>query len=122
VPRGSPYGTQAWRRTRRAILDRDSYRCQLQLPGCTQVATTVHHRLPSSQYPHLFYDWDNLCGACRRCNFAGGREVQLGNRTARQMLNHLEQVVERQKAEIDGLRRQLEEHERPKPHRTPAIR
>ena len=37
-------------------------------------------------------------------------------------LNHYEQIIERQQAEIEDLRRQLDELERPKPHRTPAIR
>ena len=37
-------------------------------------------------------------------------------------LNHYEQMIERQQAEIEDLRRQLDELKRPKPRRTPAIR
>lgn len=51
-----------------------------------------------------------------------GREIQLANRTDRKMLNHYEQVIEQQQQEIDELNRRLAEHERPRPHRVPAIR
>jgi len=112
VARGSLYSTAAWQKTRRAILARDRYACQLRDPKCTGLATTVHHRLPSSQYPHLFFDPENLAAACRPCNYSGGREIQLANRTDRQLLNHYEQVIERQRAEIDELTRRLAECER----------
>ena len=109
MARGSLYSTAAWQKTRRAILARDGHICQLRGPKCTGIATTVHHLLPSSQYPHLFFDASNLAAACRHCNYSGGREIQLANRTDRQLLNHYEQIIERQQAEIEELRRQLEE-------------
>jgi 5-methylcytosine-specific restriction endonuclease McrA len=125
VPRGSPYGTQLWRRTRRSILHRHGYLCRLQGPKCTRIAETVHHLLPSSQFPERFYDPTNLVAACRPCNYSGGREVQLGNRTARQMVSHLEQIVEQQPAELEELRRELDAErngQRSRPPRVPAIR
>jgi 5-methylcytosine-specific restriction endonuclease McrA len=35
-------------------------------------ATTVHHRVPSSLRPDLFWEPDNLAAACSRCNYGGG--------------------------------------------------
>ena len=111
MARGSLYSTAAWQKTRRAILARDGHLCQLRGPKCTRVATTVHHRPPFSQYPHLFFDASNLAAACRHCNYSGGREIQLANRTDRQLLNHYEQIIERQQAEIGDLPRRLAECE-----------
>ena len=107
MARGSLYSTAAWQKTRRAILARDGHICQLRGPKCTGIATTVHHLLPSSQYPHLFFDSENLAAACRHCNYSGGREIQLANRTDRQLLNHYEQIIDRQRSEIDDLSRRL---------------
>ena len=123
MARGSLYSTAAWQKTRRAILARDGHVCQIGGPKCTGIATTVHHLLPSSQYPHLFFDASNLAAACRHCNYSGGREIQLANRTDRQLLNHYEQIIERQRAEIDELNRRLAECERgdAEPRRVPRI-
>ena len=123
MARGSLYSTAAWQKTRRAILARDGRLCQLRGPKCTGIATTVHHLLPSSQYPRLFFDASNLAAACRHCNYSGGREIQLANRTDRQLLNHYEQIIERQRAEIDELTRRLAEYERGSaaPSRVPRI-
>ena len=60
--------------------------------------------------------------SCGPCNYSGGREVQLANRNDRQMVDHYRQVIEQQQTTIEELTRLLEEHERPKRHRTPAIR
>ena len=46
-----------------------------------------------------------VAAACRHCNYSGGREIQLANRTDRQLLNHYEQIIERQRAELDELGR-----------------
>jgi 5-methylcytosine-specific restriction protein A len=35
--------TRAWRRTRKIVLERDDYRCQLNYPGCLGEATEVDH-------------------------------------------------------------------------------
>ena len=92
-------------------------------PKCTGIATTVHHLLPSCQYPHLFFDASNLAAACRHCNYSGGREIQLANRTDRQLLNHYEEIIERQRAELDELNRRLAAYEcgDAEPRRVPRI-
>lgn len=61
--------TSRWRRTRALVLARDGYRCQLQLDGCTTVATHVHHtqgRAVSGDDP------GQLVAACAHCNLAVG--------------------------------------------------
>ena len=90
MPRDRRYSKSAWQRTRKAILMRDGYTCQVRGPRCQHRATSVHHILPSSQYPHLFFDSTNLQASCGPCNYSGGRETQLANRSDRQMLNHYE--------------------------------
>jgi 5-methylcytosine-specific restriction endonuclease McrA len=59
------------------VLERDGYRCQLSLPGCTRVATTADHIVPRS--------WGgltvlaNLRAACGHCNNArGARPLGVG--------------------------------------------
>jgi len=56
--------TRAWRRTRRAVLERDRYRCQLQLPGCTGRATVAHHVKGKA----MGDDPKDLLAACSNCN------------------------------------------------------
>lgn len=61
--------TRAWRRTRAAVLVRDGHRCQLRPPGCTLVATHVHHtrgRAVTGDDPAY------LVAACEHCNLAIG--------------------------------------------------
>jgi 5-methylcytosine-specific restriction endonuclease McrA len=41
------------------VLVRDGHVCQIQRPRCTGYAT-VHHFVPSSQAPHLFWEPTNL--------------------------------------------------------------
>lgn len=56
-------------RIRRIVLDRDNYRCQLRLDGCTTIATTVDHirdRAVAGDGP------DNLRAACAWCNSSRG--------------------------------------------------
>lgn len=55
-----------WPRIRRHVLDRDGRTCQLQLPGCTLVATTADHVVPLNRGGTD--DLSNLRGACLRCN------------------------------------------------------
>ena len=55
---------------RKLVLIRDRYACQLQLPGCTQPATQVDHRIP-------FRDGgvetlENLQASCANCNLRKG--------------------------------------------------
>jgi len=63
------YDSPVWRAVRREILARDGYVCQIRLPGCTTVATTVDHRVELGDGGAL-YDPENLQGACASCNSA----------------------------------------------------
>lgn len=60
--------TTAWRRTRRAVLRRDGYRCQLKLDGCTTNANHVHHLDGKA----LGDDPRRLVAACEHCNLKTG--------------------------------------------------
>jgi hypothetical protein len=117
--RGSPYSSARWQRLRLAVLRRDGGRCQIRGRRCTGTATTVHHVLPSSTHPHLFFDPSNLQAACKPCNYGDGAVVRADNRTNRQLVAHLESVVEEQAAEIEQLRRELER--RDERHAVPRI-
>lgn len=63
--------TRRWREIRRAVLARDGGVCQLQLPGCVQVATHVDHIVAKS----LGGDdtMPNLRAACGPCNQSRGQ-------------------------------------------------
>jgi 5-methylcytosine-specific restriction protein A len=55
-----------WKRTRKRILERDSHRCRLRLPGCKDKATSVDHIVPASRGGT---DADhNLVACCWPCN------------------------------------------------------
>ena len=114
------YSTAAWQRVRRAILYRDGYQCQIGGPGCTTRADTVDHRLPSSTHPHLFYAAEYLRAACRRCNFSGGAQIAADNRTARQLVEHLRQVVAEQREQIEDLLAELAQRSAPSAERRAA--
>lgn len=59
------YGTQAWRRLRQAVLERDHYWCQV----CRRRwANTVHHIIPIEERPDLALDMDNCQGICQICH------------------------------------------------------
>ena len=73
------YTTSAWQKTRKAILQRDGYACQIRGPRCTGQATAVHHIIPSSQRPDLFFASENLQAACLPCNSGGGRAIAVQN-------------------------------------------
>jgi len=66
VARGSRLWSGEWKRKRRLVLARDEGRCQLQLPGCTGLATCVDHVLPRKYGGTEALA--NLRAACRRCN------------------------------------------------------
>lgn len=59
-----------WRRIRRAVLERDGYRCQIQIPGlCVFTSDCVHHTLG------VAVTGDNpahLVAACTPCNLRLG--------------------------------------------------
>ena len=115
------YSTAAWQRVRRAVLRRDRFECRIRGPRCTGYADTVHHRLPSSTHPHLFFASENLEAACRRCNFGGGAQIAADNRTAHQLVEHLRQVVAEQREQIEELLAELAARDREDPRRVPAI-
>jgi 5-methylcytosine-specific restriction endonuclease McrA len=54
------YSTARWQRLRKAVLAHHGHVCQIQGPRCRGIANTVHHILPSSQYPELFWNPENL--------------------------------------------------------------
>lgn len=56
-----------WRKVRKAVLERDGYRCKVELPGCTGKATQVDHIVPVNAGGAI-YDMGNLRAACSRCN------------------------------------------------------
>ena len=91
------YSTSAWQKTRRAILQRDGYVCQIRGPRCTGRATSVHHVAPSSQRPDLFWDSGNLTAACQTCNAGGGRRIAVenGRSTMLQLAQAIEQLSHR---------------------------
>jgi 5-methylcytosine-specific restriction endonuclease McrA len=60
--------TRQWRKIRAARLAADGRRCQLQYPGCTAIATEVHHTLGKA----LGDDIAHLVSACRSCNLKAG--------------------------------------------------
>lgn len=72
--------TREWRRVRAYVLDRDGHRCQLQLEGCTTVATDAHHTRPRELVGD---DPNHVVGACESCNNRAGdpREADPAPRT-----------------------------------------
>lgn len=55
------YNTERWKRLRRAILQRDGWKCQLALAnGKNEPAVVVHHIFPRSEYPEFQYEPWNL--------------------------------------------------------------
>jgi 5-methylcytosine-specific restriction endonuclease McrA len=62
--------TARWARTRKLVLERDRYVCQLQFPGCTGKATHADHVIP-----RRFGGTDdpaNLRASCATCNLRRG--------------------------------------------------
>jgi 5-methylcytosine-specific restriction endonuclease McrA len=103
------YSTARWQRLRKAVLAHYGYMCQIQGPRCAGYATTVHHRVPSSQRPDLFWEPENLTAACTRCNYGGGARVGADNR--RRRTAQLEQLVEQQAQQIAQLLQRLARYE-----------
>jgi 5-methylcytosine-specific restriction endonuclease McrA len=116
------YSTARWQRLRKAVLVHYGHVCQVQGPRCTGYATTVHHLVPSSQAPQLFWEPSNLVAACRRCNYGDGARVAAEN--TRQTIERLQQIIEEQQAQIDRLLEKLAAYEAAKPVKraAPAIR
>lgn len=60
--------TRRWRKVRAMVLQRDSWRCRLRLPGCIITATHVHHTM-GKRYGD---DPAQLVAACAPCNLKVG--------------------------------------------------
>jgi 5-methylcytosine-specific restriction protein A len=104
------YSTAQWQRVRKAVLARYGHLCQIQGPRCTGYATTVHHVVPSSQAPELFWAEENLVAACSRCNYADGAAIAADNRRSeRARLLELEQENQRLERAVEELERRCEE-------------
>ena len=67
---------RVWERTRRYVLERDSYRCQLAEPGCNGYADQVDHIVPLSAGGHEL-DPKNLRAACGHCNASRGGKASM---------------------------------------------
>lgn len=52
-----------WPSLRRAVLQRDNYRCQIRLAGCKTIATEVDHRQRGDDHSQT-----NLQAACSACH------------------------------------------------------
>jgi 5-methylcytosine-specific restriction endonuclease McrA len=91
------------------VLAHYGHVCQLQGPRCTGYATTVHHLVPSSQAPHLFWQPSNLTASCARCNYGDGSRVAADNR--RQQIAYLQQLVEEQQQQIAQMAERLARYE-----------
>jgi 5-methylcytosine-specific restriction endonuclease McrA len=103
------YSTARWQRLRKAVLAHYGHMCRVEGPRCTGYATTVHHQIPSSQAPELFWEPANLVAACGACNYGGGARVQADNR--RRRTAELEQLVEYQAQQIAQLLQRLARYE-----------
>ena len=115
------YSTSRWQRLRRQVLAYYGNACQVEGSRCTGYATTVHHLVPSSQAPHLFWEPTNLVAACRRCNYGEGSRIAAANR--RQTIEHLQALVEEQQQQITQIAERLARYENgsaPEPARNRA--
>lgn len=57
----------AWRRVRRAALERDGWVCQIRGPRCTVRATEGDHIVPLA-HGGAWYDLGNVRASCKPCN------------------------------------------------------
>lgn len=63
------YNSEKWKRKRKSILARDSYKCQIcKRYGKAREATEVHHIKHVDEYPELAYVDSNLVSLCRACH------------------------------------------------------
>jgi 5-methylcytosine-specific restriction endonuclease McrA len=75
--------TQAWRKTRVFILERDGYVCQIRGPHCEGYASQVDHVIARHEGGAMF-DPSNLRAACAKCN--GGRRTDRNTTATRHRL------------------------------------
>jgi 5-methylcytosine-specific restriction endonuclease McrA len=112
------YSTSAWQRVRKAVLQRDGYQCRIRGPRCTGQATTVHHIIPSSERPDLFFVDENLAAACARCNYADGSRIAAANGGRR--IEQLQEIIFQQDQWIQELLERVAQYEAERPQ--PGIR
>jgi 5-methylcytosine-specific restriction endonuclease McrA len=110
------YSTARWQRLRKAVLAHYGYVCQIQGPRCRGYPTSVHHLVPSSQAPELFWEPSNLVAACPRCNYGDGARVAAEN--TRRTIEDLRALVIEQQEQIAEMAERLARSEHPK---RPAI-
>lgn len=74
VHKRGDYGRNGWdwQRIRAAVLKRDGGRCQLGLPGCTEVATTADHIIGVAKGGTSALS--NLRASCQSCNQQRAKE------------------------------------------------
>jgi 5-methylcytosine-specific restriction endonuclease McrA len=105
------YGSLRWKKLRLAVLNRDNYECQVRGPRCRGVARTVHHVIPSSEAPNLFFDPCNLQASCGACNYSAGAYMTRDARRAIIEQNeYLQRVVQAQEQRIIELEDELAKH------------
>lgn len=73
--RNAFYWSMSWINTRRQILRRDNYECQVckydgKVTTLNQSRLIVHHVKPLEFYPDLKLDHDNLLTVCHQCHNA----------------------------------------------------
>lgn len=68
------YGTPAWKRLRRLILERDRARCQIRGPKCSTTAVEADHIVAVADGGD-FWNPTNLRAACRPCNSGAGAAI-----------------------------------------------
>jgi 5-methylcytosine-specific restriction endonuclease McrA len=76
-----PYASRAYRGARPAVLEAAGWHCQIRLPGCTWLATTVDHIVPLDRGGT--HAPQNLRAACLHCNSAGGGRITQAKRRGR---------------------------------------
>jgi 5-methylcytosine-specific restriction endonuclease McrA len=64
-----PGGNRNYAKLRRAVLERDGHRCQVQTEKCTTVADCVHHTIGVGVSGH---DPDHMVASCTECNLHVG--------------------------------------------------
>ena len=62
--------TRKWAVLRKLVLRRAMYRCEIQLPGCSELATEVDHII--SRMDGGSDELSNLRAACKPCNLRKG--------------------------------------------------
>jgi hypothetical protein len=111
------YSTARWQKLRKAVLYRDGHVCRVRGPNCTGYATSVHHVVPSSKAPHLFWAESNLLSSCAPCNYGGGRRIAVEN--GRRRIERLEEIIVEQDGRIQRLLERVAELESERPASPP---